>query len=143
MFERHGHVMKPMKAGSIKNLTIPVPRYSTKAADNEESGWETIDDEETVFSLLLRKNAQQLMRSSQCPFSAGNIVDECGIDGNNKIMYDILNGTLTDYEVKRFSTHATTPTEELECFIRALARPRRKDGTVITDFEWSYGVKEF
>jgi hypothetical protein len=33
--------------------------------------------------------------------------------------------------------------EELEYFIQALVQSRHKDGTVIPDFDWKYGIKEF
>jgi hypothetical protein len=51
---------------------------------------------------------QQLMRLAHCQFSKGNIVDECGIDGTSNKMYDILNGTLSDYDIKRLVTHDKT-----------------------------------
>jgi exonuclease III len=98
-YARHGSVMTKQKTGSIENLTIPVPKYSTTVKDTEKAGWDTIDDEETVFSLLLRKNAQQLMRSSKSPFAKGPIVDGCGIDGNGRYTKKLLNGIITDYEV--------------------------------------------
>jgi hypothetical protein len=34
-------------------------------------------------------------------------------------------------------------TEELNAFIRALAKPQKKCGTPISDFEWKCGIKEF
>jgi hypothetical protein len=57
IFVRHSNIMKPVKKGSIENITIPVPHYSSMTTDSDTIEWETIEDEETIFSLLLRKNA--------------------------------------------------------------------------------------
>jgi hypothetical protein len=142
-FERHGSVMKEQKKGSIENLTIPVPRYALTELESNKVGWETIDDEEMVFSLLLQKNAQQLMQSSESPFSHGPLVEDCGIDGNGKLVRRLLEGTLSDYDVRRYSASSSDSVEELHAFIRALAKPNKSNGTRILDFDWEYGIKEF
>ncbi len=48
-YSRHGYVMKKQETGSISNLTIPVPRYSSTVKETEKVGWDTIDDEEVMF----------------------------------------------------------------------------------------------
>jgi hypothetical protein len=142
-FARHGYVMTKQKTGSIENLTIPIPKYADTEKETEKAGWATIDDEETVFALLLRKNAQQLMRSSTSPFAAGSIVDACGIDGNKHFTQKLLDGTISDYEINRLTKDSEGSKEELNAFIRALAKPRNTIGTFLPDFEWEYGIKEF
>jgi hypothetical protein len=83
------------------------------------------------------------MRSSISPFAAGSIVDACGIDGNKQFMQKLLDGTLSDYEINRLTKDYEGSKEELNAFIRALAKPRNKFGTFLPDFEWEYGIKEF
>jgi hypothetical protein len=60
-YARHGQVMKGCTKGSIKHLTIPVPRYGDTLQKKSDREWETVQDDETVFALLLKKNAQQLL----------------------------------------------------------------------------------
>jgi hypothetical protein len=79
-FARHSKVMKGGTKGSINELVVAAPRYAESVAGTEKAGWCNITDEETIFALLLRRNTQQFMRSSNCPFAHGNIVDACGID---------------------------------------------------------------
>jgi hypothetical protein len=60
-YARHGQVMKGCTKGSIKHLTIPVPRYGDTLQQTSNREWESVQDDETVFALLLKKNAQQLL----------------------------------------------------------------------------------
>ncbi len=45
--------MKSDIKGSIKNLTVPVPKYGKTESETKQKEWETIQDEETVYALLL------------------------------------------------------------------------------------------
>jgi hypothetical protein len=45
--------------GSIKNLTIAVPRFRHTTKEKEKQEWETVADNETIYALLLHKNVQQ------------------------------------------------------------------------------------
>jgi hypothetical protein len=87
-FSCHGNVMKGGTKGSINDLVVAVPRYDTTTAGTEKAGWTKITDEETIFALLLRRNTQQYMRSADCPFAHGKLVETCGIDGDGKMLVE-------------------------------------------------------
>jgi hypothetical protein len=142
-FERHSKVMKGGTKGSISDLVVAVPKYDTTSAKSEKSGWSKITDEETIFALLLRRNMQQFMRSSSCPFAHGNIVDSCGIDGDGSMVEKILMGTLKDCEQMDLINGYSDLNDILKIFITAMAKPRLENGSLISDFEWKFGVPEF
>jgi hypothetical protein len=142
-FERHGLAMKGTTKGSIKNLTIAVPKYGYTKKDKEEQEWSTVTDDETMYALLLRCNAQQLLRSSQCPFATGLINDACRIDGNTSFAEEILEGTINHGLIKQMAGKYADVSQELSIFIKAMTRPRNSIGTLYPDFQWSFGVKEY
>jgi hypothetical protein len=142
-FACHGAVMKDSTKGSIKNLTIAVPRYGSTTIEKQKQEWETVTDDETVYALLLQKNAQQLLRSSQCPFATGPLNDACRVDGNSTFAEKILEGTLNNETISKMATKYEDVAQELNTFIWAMTRPRDDQGTVLPDFTWSYGLKEY
>jgi uncharacterized protein YifE (UPF0438 family) len=142
-FERHGKVIKESTKGSIRNSAIAVPRYGDTNEDKEKNEWETITDDETIYVLLLRKNVQQLLRTANCPFSTGPINDAYVIDCDTTFAEQVLEGTLTDETVNRLSSQYNDVSQEEKDFMRAMTRPRTLHGTLIPDFSWSYGIKEF
>jgi hypothetical protein len=83
------------------------------------------------------------MRSADSPFSKGEIVQDCGIDGDGHIITQLLNGMLSEYNLKRYTTNLADVQEELNAFIWALAKPTKENGHKILDFDWKYGVTEF
>jgi hypothetical protein len=135
--------MKDIKKGSIRNVSIAVPRFGDSIKDKETNEWETITDDETIYALLLHKNVQNLLRSANCPFATGPINDACGIDGDTSFAEQVLEGTLSDGTIQSLSRKYTDVAEELEVFMKAMTRPRTTHGTPIPNFTWSFGVKEF
>jgi hypothetical protein len=123
-YARHGAVMKGGEKGSIKTLMVPVPEYRSTVADTKDVEWMEIDDEDTVYSLLLKKNAQQLMRSSDSPFAHGKLVEGCGYEGDGPLTSKILNDLLTNHEKYELTQDHTDVKDELETFITALAKPK-------------------
>lgn len=102
--------------GSIKNLTIAVPRFRHTTKEKEKQEWETVTDDETIYALLLGKNVQQLLRSSQCPFATGPLNDACGVDGDSKFAAQILEGTLNDTKICQIANKYEDVSEEPQCF---------------------------
>jgi hypothetical protein len=89
-FVRHGAVMKVGEKGSIKSLMVPIPEYRETLSETKEVEWSEIEDESTIYRMLLKKNAQQLMRSADSPFANGSIVDGCGYDGDGPLTQKIF-----------------------------------------------------
>jgi hypothetical protein len=135
--------MKGGTKGSINDLVVAIPKYDATVKGTEKAGWTTIKDEETIFALLLRRNTQQFMRSANCPFANGKIVDTCGIDGDGDMVEKILEGTLQECDSFDLLNEYSDPHNVLQKFILALAKPRNEYGRPINDFEWKFGVKEF
>jgi hypothetical protein len=142
-FAWHGQVMKGGTKGSIKNLTIAVPRFGDTLQQKSDREWETVNDDKTVFALLLRKNAQQLLRSSKCLFATGPLNAACGVDSDTKLAEQILEGTLNDMGIMNLANNYDDVSQELNVFIRAMTRPRNSHGVVLPDFDWSCGIKEY
>jgi hypothetical protein len=67
----HGNVMKPNEKGSIQSLMVPVPQYQSTIEETKKVEWTEIDDDQTIYYLLLKRNAQQLMWPAQSPFASG------------------------------------------------------------------------
>jgi hypothetical protein len=105
--------------------------------------WTEIDDEESIYTLLLKQNAQQLMQLANSPFAYGKIVEGCGVDGDGDLTKQILENCLTNQERYDLTQGYDDVGDELSTFISALARPKDKNGNFIADFEWTYGVNEF
>jgi hypothetical protein len=142
-FARHGAVMKGGEKGSIKSLMVPVPEYRSTPAETKEVEWMEIEDEQTIYRFLLKKNAQQLMRSSESPFASGKIVDGCGFDGDGPLAAKILDNALSNQEKHEILEGHSEVKDELDKFLSALAKPKDKNGNYIHDFLWSYGIKEY
>lgn len=70
-------------------------------------------------------------------------MQDCGIDGDGWIITQLLNGTLSEYDMKRYRTASVDVQEELNAFICELATPTKDSGQKVLDFDWKYGVKEF
>jgi hypothetical protein len=47
-------------------------------------------NDDIIHALLLRKNAQQLMRSANNPFATGSIIDACGFNGEKSVAEKLL-----------------------------------------------------
>jgi hypothetical protein len=135
--------MKNEEKGSINSLMVPVPQYRSDLKTTEEVGWTEIEDDTIIHSLLLRKNAQQLMRSATSPFATGSITDECGFDGEGPLTSKLIESLLSHQEKERLlDGHANVKTE-LDEFITALGQPTDSNGNALHDFTWSFGMKEF
>jgi hypothetical protein len=142
-FARHGAVMKAGEKGSIKSLMVPIPEYRDTLSETKEVEWTEIEDENTIYRMLLKKNAQQLMRSAESPFAHGSIVEGCGYDGDGPLTQKILDDALDNNEKYNLLNDYPDLRDELDTFITALAKPKDSNGIPINDFSWSYGVKEF
>jgi hypothetical protein len=142
-YARHGRVMKNEEKGSIQSLMVPVPQYRSDIKATEEVGWTEIEDDSIIHSLLLRKNAQQLMRSATSPFATGPITDECGFDGEGPLTSKLIESLLTHKEKERLLDGHTNVKTELDEFITALGQPTDSNGNALNNFTWSFGMKEF
>jgi hypothetical protein len=142
-FARHGAVMKGGEKGSIKSLMVPIPEYRSSLEETKAVEWTEIEDNSSIYSLLLKKNAQQLMRSAHSPFAYGKIVDGCGTEGDGPLTNKILENSLTNQERYDLINEHADVRDELDTFITALARPKDNNGNIINDFEWKYGIEEY
>jgi hypothetical protein len=142
-YARHENVMKPNEKGSIQSLMVPVPQYRATVEETKKVECIEIDDNQTTYFLLLKRNAQQLMRSAQSPFASGTIADGCGFDGGKQMTDKILNNTLTNLERSTILNERKSVSDELDQFLIALVKPTNGNGVPIPDFTWKYGIEEF
>ena len=149
-FARHGRYLKPMKKGSIQRITIPTPDYVSKDSEGTTisqkdglPGWMDIDDEDRVFSLLLRQNARHLTQSARSPFAYGKIASNIKFDGTGSLTNDLLDGILDDITLGNLGSQYPQYQPELTTFLKALRRPCTEDGEPLKSFDWKFGMKEF
>ena len=149
-FARHGRYLKPMKKGSIQRLTIPTPDYTHKdmhgatiSKKDGVPGWMDIDNEDTVFALLLRQNARHLTQSARSPFAHGKIAEGIKYNGTGSLTNDLLDGILDDITLGNLGDNYPQYQPELTTFLKALQRPCTSTGQPLQPLQWKFGQKEF
>jgi hypothetical protein len=117
-YAQHGSVMKPTNKGSISSLMVPVPQYRGTIEETKQVEWTEIDDDATtIYQLLLKQNAQQLMRSAHSPFATGTLAEGCGYDSKKEMAAKLLNDTLSNSEMSQILNENKTVESELDIFI--------------------------
>ncbi len=140
-FARHGCYMKPLKKGSIRSLLIPTPDYHFKSEDGIDNchkdglpGWTEIYDENLIYHLLLRQNANHLHQSTRSPFAFGPIAEGVGHFGTGNLSEQLLNGVLDDMSILQLSNFYPQFKPELSSFLQALTRPLDEHGAPLPRF---------
>jgi hypothetical protein len=71
------------------------------------------------------------------------ITDECGFDGEGPLTSKLIESLLSHKEREWLLAGHTNVKTELDEFITALGQPTDSNGNAISDFTWSFGMKEF
>jgi hypothetical protein len=80
---------------------VPVPQYFSDIKSTKQVGWTKIEDNDIMYSLLLRKKSQQLMQSAKSPFVTGSMTKEGSFGGESPLSKKLIDNLLSNQDRER------------------------------------------
>ena len=126
--------IKPNSKTGVNTLLVP---------DIDEHGtttWKTISDKDEIFRLLVERNTEKLCMSNKSPFATGPIADAIGPYGDNDIVDNILDGTITP---ESLGLDPLTIDKEFDALLTALQYATTPTGEKIPQMESLISLDEY
>ena len=101
---------------------------------------ETVTDTDAIYRLLIERNTHMLSMSNKSQFATGPISDAIGPYGDNDIVDQILDGTIT---IDSLGLSPDDVDEELTTLLQCLQRANISDGTPIEDMEGTIPLTDY
>ena len=139
MFRKLKAFIKPNQASSLKNILVPKPCIETNPEIDDNKAplhrWADVVDVDSVFDLMLKKNAQSLMRSCDSITATGHICDLIGYEAEHTEFIDsLLKGNVDAAEL---AANSSDLTDELEKFLRSCTK------TNDADMAWTFNQGDY
>ena len=93
-----------------------------------------------IYQLLIKRHTHKISISNKSPFVTGPLVDDIGQYGNNTIVDQILDETIT--HIYLGLSHEEVD-KELETLLRCLQRANTSDGTPMKDMEGTISLGNY
>jgi hypothetical protein len=126
--KKQSKYLKVRKGGLLTELLIPTPHSKEREAHM------TISDEETIETILLRRNKRKLCEATISPFCKGPLADTINENGKCEVSRRIVNGT---YDISLIDAMDVKNKKEIKMIMQELVRKRDKDGKPVKDVDVS------
>jgi hypothetical protein len=133
--KKQSKYIKKQKKGLITDLLVPAPNT------NNEGAHERITDENTIETLLLRRNRSKLTEAVISPFCRGSLADLIDENGRCHISTSIIEGNFNTDLIDTMDDVKHKPL--LKVLIKELARKRDQEGRMVGNVDTSITMKDF
>ena len=134
--------LKPRSAG-VRKIMVPQPVSNIIPHEKHITDASTqcyVEDSKEIFNILLCQNFSQLTNSQTSVFTQGEIATLVGAEAETPIVESILDGM---EPINATNTNSSVYGDTLERFIKNMKKACTKDGTPISNFDWSFGPEEY
>jgi hypothetical protein len=132
--EKQSKYLKIRKGGLLTELLVPAPLTT------EEDAHMLIKDEETIETLLLRRNKTKLCEAMVSPFCTGPLADSIDENGRCKVSTSIVEGK---YDLKTIDNMNVKNKKELKMIMKELARKRDDQGKLNKDVDVTISREDY
>ena len=136
---RHRRLLNKNNDGTLRSLMIPSPVTGLVNNEKDPRLYMSINDSNTMFNVLLKRNYKHLLQSNESMFAKGTLLERVGWYGDDEGMETILRGMLN---VENMGEEYPQYGREGIEFLRAL-RYKKDENEEIETFDWKFGVEEY